>query len=300
MENETNGGTVATAVQTSATSEQTANALETIVVAGNCTGFFRYGDVEKEFKGNHVVLVRPSGSIVVHSANRGIKPVCYIDEGAEIALARNMADAEIEISAMAQDGREILVTFSKVESISGLSSGAGEVGVEQAVLRCVKQANGRYGRTTVARILSGSASKRILTLRLWTLGLYGALSSTPLKEIVQCIDDLIAKGMLEVREKDDYPTVWLTEAGEKAAGETVPAPKDAQQSECIMKALRDWRAAKAGKKPAYLVMQNRTIAEIAERKPQTAQDLSMVYGIGDSRLTSYGTEILDIVRACDN
>lgn len=298
MKTDAKGGSVAPADETNATNASIENSLETIVVAGMCEGFFRYGDLEKEFSGNHVVLVRPAGSIVVHSAQKGIKPVCYIEDGADIAIARNMADAEIEVSALAKDGREILVTFSRVEGMHGLHAPVDAHGMEQAVLQCVKQANGRYGKGTVARILTGSASKRILSLRLWTIGLYGALGHKPLKEVAGCIEDLIELRFLEVRDREGYPTLWITEDGLEAIRTLSNTPGEPLCSEEILRALDEWRDAKAAGRPKYLIMENRTLREIAAKRPTSTYELSRIYGIGEARLTTYGTEILEIVDRC--
>jgi hypothetical protein len=275
------------------------SSLQTVVVSGECTGYFRYGDVEREFNGNHVVLVRTNGGIIIHSAQKGIKPVCYIEEGADIALARNMADAEVEISAIAEDGREILVTFSKVRSISGLAATGGPESMDRAILRCVQNANGMYGRHTVSRILTGSASKKVLTLKLSTLALYGTLADVPFKDVLDSVDSLIEQGLIEIREKEEFKVLWLTESGEKTIADAdVPAEPEQAANEELLKALKDWRhdVAKARHVPSFMVVQNRTLADIAVKKPTTAEDLSKVYGIGRSRLANYGPELLDIVR----
>jgi len=298
-ENNTNGGTVAAAEDKKATSVENNSSLETVVVSGECSGFFRYGDVVKEFDGNHVVLVRTNGGIIVHSAQKGIKPVCYIEEGADIALARNMADAEIEISAIAEDGREILVTFSKVRSISGLTAQVGMGSVDKAILRCVQNANGMYGRHTIARILSGSASKKVLTLRLSTLALYGALADVPFKDILDTLDSLIEQGLIEVKEREEFKVLYITKAGEAALAEAQqPTDGETEVNAGLVEALKAWRrdVAKARHVPTFMVLQNRTLEDIATRKPATAEDLSKVYGIGRARLTTYGPELLDIVR----
>ncbi|MFH0815742.1 MAG: HRDC domain-containing protein [Methanobacteriota archaeon] len=280
-------------------SQTQSTSLQTVVVSGECTGYFRYGDVEREFSGNHVVLVRTNGGIIIHSAQKGIKPVCYIEEGADIALARNMADAEVEISAIAEDGREILVTFSKVRSISGLAATGGPESVDRAILMCVQNANGMYGRHTVSRILTGSASKKVLTLKLSTLALYGALADVPFKDVLDSVDSLIEQGLIEIREREEFKVLWLTESGEKALAdaETPAEPEQSANAE-LLQALKDWRrdVAKARHVPSFMVLQNRTLADIAARKPTTAEDLSKVYGIGRTRLANYGPELLDMVR----
>jgi hypothetical protein len=310
MQNENKDGGAATVEMNAAKANENGTAvptgacapaisLQTVVVSGECGGYFRYGDVEREFSGNHVVLVRTNGGIIVHSAQKGIKPVCYIEDGADIALARNMADAEVEISAIAEDGREILVTFSKVRSISGLSATGGPESMDRAILRCVENANGMYGRHTVSRILTGSASKKVLTLKLSTLALYGALADVPFKDVLDSVDSLIEQGLIEVRERDEFKVLWLTESGEKvlADAESPAEPEQAASAE-LLQALKDWRRdiAKARHVPSFMVVQNRTLADIASKKPTTAEDLSKVYGIGRSRLANYGPELLDIVR----
>ncbi len=61
--------------------------------------------------------------------------------------------------------------------------------------------------------------------------------------------------------------------------------------------LKDWRRkrAQADDVPAYVVFHDRTLAEIAERKPGDRTDLATISGVGPAKLERYADEILEIV-----
>jgi superfamily II DNA helicase RecQ len=61
--------------------------------------------------------------------------------------------------------------------------------------------------------------------------------------------------------------------------------------------LKDWRRkrAQADDVPAYVVFHDRTLAEIADRKPRDSADLAAISGVGPAKLERYADEILEIV-----
>ncbi len=66
----------------------------------------------------------------------------------------------------------------------------------------------------------------------------------------------------------------------------------------LVERLRELRSELAGAegRPAYVVFSNRTLAAIAERRPNSAAELLEVAGIGERRLAAYGDAILAAVR----
>jgi len=64
-------------------------------------------------------------------------------------------------------------------------------------------------------------------------------------------------------------------------------------------ALREWRLerAKADAVPAYVVFHNSTLAAIAERRPRTLAELSLVPGVGPAKLERYGDEVLGALES---
>lgn len=57
--------------------------------------------------------------------------------------------------------------------------------------------------------------------------------------------------------------------------------------------------AKEEQVPAYVVFPDRTLAEMAVRRPRTSQALSGIRGVGPAKLARYGDRFLDVVRAAD-
>jgi ATP-dependent DNA helicase PIF1 len=66
----------------------------------------------------------------------------------------------------------------------------------------------------------------------------------------------------------------------------------------LFEALRAWRAAKAREVelPAYMVAHDKTLDEVAARKPQSEAELLRVPGFGPKKVADYGEGILAVVR----
>ncbi len=91
------------------------------------------------------------------------------------------------------------------------------------------------------------------------------------------------------------PSRFLDELGVRAAAP--PAPKRERQAleqTPAVQALREWRLARAraDEVPAYVVFNDRTLAELVARTPRTLAELAAVPGIGPAKLERYGPELL--------
>jgi len=62
--------------------------------------------------------------------------------------------------------------------------------------------------------------------------------------------------------------------------------------------LREWRAAKAREEgvPPYILLTNRQLLEIVQRRPESPTALSHCPGIGKAKVERYGAEILGCLR----
>jgi ATP-dependent DNA helicase RecQ len=62
-------------------------------------------------------------------------------------------------------------------------------------------------------------------------------------------------------------------------------------------ALKAWRAevAKEHNLPAYVIFHDATLAAIAQRAPESLQDLQGISGIGTKKLEAYAAEVLRVV-----
>ncbi len=74
------------------------------------------------------------------------------------------------------------------------------------------------------------------------------------------------------------------------------SPADAQ----LFEDLRRWRSVAADDQPAYVVFSNRTLAEIATRRPASSDELLSCSGVGQEKLARYGADVLATVRAASS
>jgi len=91
------------------------------------------------------------------------------------------------------------------------------------------------------------------------------------------------------------PSRFLEELGVRAAAPPLPKrERQALEQTPTVQALREWRLARAraDEVPAYVVFNDRTLAELAARTPQTLAELAAVPGIGPAKLERYGPELL--------
>jgi ATP-dependent DNA helicase UvrD/PcrA len=95
------------------------------------------------------------------------------------------------------------------------------------------------------------------------------------------------------------PSRFLAELGVEASAAPPRKARTEEPSDPTYLALKRWRLkrAKADEIPAYVVFHNATLAEIAERRPQTIGELASVPGVGPAKLERYGEELLSALNA---
>jgi ATP-dependent DNA helicase RecQ len=66
----------------------------------------------------------------------------------------------------------------------------------------------------------------------------------------------------------------------------------------LFQVLRKKRTELAGKKgvPAYIIFSDRTLRDIAAKKPVTKDDFADVYGVGKNKLRSYADMFIEVVK----
>ena len=81
--------------------------------------------------------------------------------------------------------------------------------------------------------------------------------------------------------------------GRKARETLTLSPAD----QPLFEALRAWRAAEAKSQhvPPYVIFHDRTLAEIAVRRPGTRVALAEVSGVGEGKLERYGEAVLKVL-----
>ena len=84
--------------------------------------------------------------------------------------------------------------------------------------------------------------------------------------------------------------------GEKITAEK-PAADDAQ-AEAIIASLKAWRKRKADdlNVPPYIIFGDKTLLDLAAKKPKSRQELLNIYGIGRAKAEEFGRSILQIIE----
>ena len=181
-----------------------------------------------------------------------------------------------------------------------------------AVLELVNNLDFRVGRTSLANILIGSKSKRIINQNLQESPYYGILKRYTAREVVGIIDQLIAKGFLVKRHDNSSnyprPLLYLTERAANALEERpaielqLPVKNRQEVSEPdnpgVFDELKKWRRDIAAERniPAYCVFHDSTLIGIANRLPKTEEELEEIKGIGRRKIEDYGKAVLRMVR----
>jgi DNA helicase-2/ATP-dependent DNA helicase PcrA len=104
-----------------------------------------------------------------------------------------------------------------------------------------------------------------------------------------------AKRHLFLSHAGGKPSRFLAELGH--AAERTPVRPQLDPDDPLVTALRSWRRerARADGVPAYVVFHDRTLEEIARRRPERASELAAVPGIGPAKLDRYAADVLAVL-----
>jgi ATP-dependent DNA helicase RecQ len=199
----------------------------------------------------------------------------------------------------------------------------------QKVLSAVYRTGQRFGALHVVSVLLGQATDAI---RQWghdKLPLFGVGADRDREFWRGVIRQLVARGALAIDTGEFASLSLVTEKarpllrGEEAImlRHDEPAPKErdrpappppshapphasaggaaAPVSERLFDALRTWRMtqSKAQGVPPYVIFHDAVLREIAAIRPASLDELGEIKGVGASKLTRYGTGVLEVVRA---
>ena len=193
------------------------------------------------------------------------------------------------------------------------------------ILSGVARGGERWGKRRIVAMLTGDLDG--LPEPLTRLSTTGILAAEGAKQVGDWVDAAQGGGLLAATE-DSYRTLSLTAAGRevmagretqvalalpepvrprakrtraaagpsKAHGEALPADP------VRIEALREWRRKEAARRavPAYVVLHDSTLAELASARPSTLEALAGIRGIGPSKLEAYGPALIAIFAADRN
>jgi superfamily II DNA helicase RecQ len=142
-------------------------------------------------------------------------------------------------------------------------------------------------------MLHGSITAPKSAQRSPSFGLLAAATQADVKRWIQLLE---LAGALEQFESDDgYRLLRAVPNAELPRITTSTAAPD----ESLVERLRAWRLerARSDEVPAYVVLHDATLHELAAAKPQSQQDLATVKGFGPAKLERYAADVLAVIAA---
>lgn len=185
------------------------------------------------------------------------------------------------------------------------------------VLSCVARLHGKGAYALVAEVLRGEAEASFRKLS--TFGLLPERSAGAIVALCEALEmDGYLTGMrltgagydLVLGKAEPVPVAQFGTGEAKGAGASKTAvgastPRTVVSGDSprpvlrggLATALRAWVREEAERRalPAYYVLQSKTVAEIARKRPTSFDELALIPGLGETRLAKYGEAILEIV-----
>lgn len=192
----------------------------------------------------------------------------------------------------------------------------------QKILCCIIRTNQRFGTSYVIDVLMGSKNKRIMENGHNQLSTWGIGTEYDKETWFELVELLIDQGYLF--KYGEYNILQLTPMGKRflssrmelnlplnlnslqsfsknsARGNKIIAEKpaaDDQLADKIVSQLKAWRKRKADdlNVAPYMIFGDKTLLDLAAKKPKTKGDLLNVYGIGKAKSEEFGRSILNII-----
>ena len=166
---------------------------------------------------------------------------------------------------------------------------------EQAVIDFVGALKRPVGRRLIALGLRGSKAKAAKKRGIPGNPHFGLLKSIPELAVLATIDTMLADGRLAKKGKK-YPTVWLPNKPVRVKSDGPPKPRRGSKGP-LHDALRNYRQRAARKRnwKPYQVFPNATLDAMMRDRPTTLTELGALPGIGPTRLSRFGTDLLEIL-----
>ena len=173
----------------------------------------------------------------------------------------------------------------------------------QKVLSCVYRVHERFGVKMVAEILKGSKNARMKQFHFERLSTYALMKERTVKQISDLILRLAAMQYVNITESQ-YPVLqlnalsWQVLRGQKKVWQKVVTVKKSEIKNDLFEKLRLVRRELAIKAnlPPYMIFSDATLAQMAQDKPSSAEEMSQIKGVGEFKLNKYGDDFLRVIK----
>jgi ATP-dependent DNA helicase RecQ len=258
----------------------------------------------------------------------------FIDQTARKQVAMDKLNAMYNFCSRPQCRHKVLVKYFGQDYEKG-NCGAcdyclkevdmleGAAGISRNILSCIDEVRGGqsygFGGGHIANVLKGTVNGKIDNLGQQNLPTFGAMSDMPVTHIRYMIEQLIGQGYID--RETEYSTLSVTRTGrEVLSGSIVPTlarPVIASKKKKIEKTRKvlrkkDWEGidedlfqglrrkrmelALKENVPAYIIFGDKSLKDMAARKPLTEEDFSGIYGVGDRKVKKYASIFIEVIK----
>jgi ATP-dependent DNA helicase RecQ len=162
----------------------------------------------------------------------------------------------------------------------------------RTIVDAVAGLNWPLGRRSLVALLRGSVKAPPTARRSRAFGALGAASDA---QVGRWVRSLEATGALVERTTPDGFVVLHANVDAQLPRLGTPAPTPGDAS--LAAELRAWRTRRAREDavPAYVVLHDATLDELAARRPRSQGELAAVKGLGPTKVERYGDELLALL-----
>jgi ATP-dependent DNA helicase RecQ len=172
----------------------------------------------------------------------------------------------------------------------------------------------RYGIAYVIEILRGGETQRVIARDHGSLSVYGIGKHLGLNDWRDVARALLHQGLM-TQSQDGYAVLSLNEAswqvlrGERTVqvGESVKPARGGRAAKAVvtgggdgalfeaLRVLRKRLADEAGM-PPYIVFNDASLRDMAQRQPTTLEEFATILGVGQAKLARYGNQFVELIR----
>ena len=186
------------------------------------------------------------------------------------------------------------------------------------VINCVYEAKGRYGRQIIIDTVAGAKTARLEEIGAVCYKSYGVLAGTNKNLLRRLIEQLVLEGYLRV---GDYQVLKLGDiSGLKnpAASVSIKITDEDKQPEKAAKTKKKAKSvetltssgyklferlkklrleiAREESMPPYIIFSDKTLIDMAAKKPSSKPEMLDVSGVGENKFAKYGERFLEVIE----
>ncbi len=183
----------------------------------------------------------------------------------------------------------------------------------QKLLSAIARTEERFGATHIIDIVTGSNNQKIRDCGHDRLKTYGVGKGLGKKYWRQLIDELLAQKII-AKSEGLYPALYLLEQAvpvlkgeakvemvrveEKKTEKRRRIEETGTYDNDLFELLRTLRKQLADEQniPPYIVFSDRSLRDMAAQRPQNAEDMLSISGVGETKLQRYGRHFLNLIR----